>query len=740
MTTQRNTHSLLRSAALVCATVFLFAMPGLTQQSPQTITGHVPSAVLDGRARFEARLPATQQLNLSIVLPLRNEAQLHDLLSQLYEPSSPNYHQFLSVAQFTERFGPTADDYQAVMNFAQAHGFTVIGTPPNRMSVPIRGTAAQIEAAFNVNMNVYQHPTENRLFFSPDREPSLNLGVPIKHISGLNSFSPPRPAASIANTQANASGSGPGSSYIASDMRAAYYTNTSGQTGLTGSGQCVGLAEFDGYNVGDVTSTLAPSGGPNTATYTANGSNYTLTYTTGGAQYTIPIINVLAANAGGSLTPDPYAPYNYEGEVVLDIAQVVGMAPGISQVRVYLASDAFTQPSGTNYNFPSNSDDFSMLSQMATDLGSGGCYQLSMSWNWAPEDPLNDPDNYLFAEMASQGQSFFNASGDSGSWPNGGFYYPEEIPNLIAVGGTVLTTNGAGGPWTSESGWSSSGGGISPDGFSIPSYQSGLSGINGTSTVYRNAPDVAMEANGDNYVCDTFANPQCAGNWQGTSFAAPRWAAFMALVNQQAAATGYSTKGLGLINSAIYPIGEGSNYLTDFNEIVGGGNGGYSVTTGQYNLVTGWGSPKGQNLINAMTEPSGPTFRPTQYSCIKSGNGTVSNPQGPTLANGGSVTMRSQTNGSTDCTYSAFTTSTYITTVPMTLSFNAYASNINGGIATVSVSLFGTVISGSYSGKYSVTIPANTDLSTLSVEGYTKVFVTNPPEQAEVQLGTMTIQ
>ena len=110
----------------------------------------------------------------------------------------------------------------------------------------------------------------------------------------------------------------------------------------------------------------------------------------------------------------------------------------------------------------------------------------------------------------------------------------------------------------------------------------------------RNSPDVAAEANTDNYICYDGA---CAGGWGGTSFAAPRWAAFVALVNQQRVAHGMSV--LGFINPTIYPIGLGSSYSTDFHDITSGSNGTYSTQKG-YDLVTGWGSPNGTGLINAL--------------------------------------------------------------------------------------------------------------------------------------------
>jgi subtilase family serine protease len=73
------------------------------------------------------------------------------------------------------------------------------------------------------------------------------------------------------------------------------------------------------------------------------------------------------------------------------------------------------------------------------------------------------------------------------------------------------------------------GGGISPDGVAIPSWQTGVANSSNLgSTTLRNVPDAAMEANTDNYDCDMGV---CSGIWGGTSFAAPRWATFTALIS-----------------------------------------------------------------------------------------------------------------------------------------------------------------------------------------------------------------
>jgi subtilase family serine protease len=171
--------------------------------------------------------------------------------------------------------------------------------------------------------------------------------------------------------------------------------------------------------------------------------------------------------------------------------------------------------------------------------------------------------------------------------------YPAFDWYVTAVGGTVLTTHGPGGAWKSETAWSESGGGIAPD-ITLPKYQK-LTGVitqaNQGSLTMRNCPDVAMEANTDNYIC---YNGICTGGWGGTSFAAPRWAAFLALLNEQRTVNGKQP--IGFINNRIYAIGTGSGYSSFFHDITSGTNGKFSAETG-YDLVTGWGSPNSAGVF-----------------------------------------------------------------------------------------------------------------------------------------------
>ena len=155
------------------------------------MTNHVPQAVASGVAPLVAHVSGTQHLSLAISLPLRNQAELDDLFQRIYDPQSPSYHKYLSVQEFTERFGPTESDYAALLRFAVFNGLAVIDTAANRMVVDIDAPVATIENALHITLGVYQHPTESRTFYAPDREPTVDLDVPLLHISGLDNFTLP---------------------------------------------------------------------------------------------------------------------------------------------------------------------------------------------------------------------------------------------------------------------------------------------------------------------------------------------------------------------------------------------------------------------------------------------------------------------------------------------------------------------------------------------------------------------
>jgi subtilase family serine protease len=561
--------------ALLCLAVLLFVVEGHAQaQAP--LTRHVREVTVNGQAKSAGRLPATQSMRLVLVLPLQNQAELDDFLKNLYDPSSASFRQFLTVEEFTAKFGPSQQDYEEVIHFAETNGLRVVGTSRNRLNVDLVGTVGNIERAFHLNMGVYQHPTENRTYYAPDREPMPSLSVRLWHIAGLDNYSIPHPAGlhhRNPNLKPNATtGSGPSASFLGSDMRAAYY----GGTALTGSGQSLGLLEYYGTDLSDLNTYFQNAGQTNN-------------------------VPITLLSTDGTSTSCVY-PFCDDTEQTLDMTQALGMAPGLSSLVMYVGSS-----------------DAAIFNAMATANPLNG--QLSSSWTWTPADP--NTDNPYFQEFAAQGQNLFQASGDSGAWTSFSSIYPADDVYVTSVGGTDLATSSAGGPWSSETAWVDGGGGISPDGYGIPSWQmAAASGCASCSKTLRNGPDVSANANFTFYVCADQST--CTANYYGgTSFAAPMWAGYLALVNQQAVAHGNSR--LGFINPALYQLGLGSGYSTDFHDITSGSNG-HSATTG-YDLATGWGSPNGTGLINALAPGSTtPNFTisasPSSVSVVQGGNGT----------------------------------------------------------------------------------------------------------------------
>lgn len=538
-------------------------------QAQSVETHHVRDDVNSKVAQATGLLPSNQIMNLDLVLPLRDPAGLRSFLNDIYNPNSPNFKHYLTPQEFTSRFGPTQQDYDAVVGFAKKQGFTVTGGSRDGMDVQVQGSVSVIEAAFHVNMRTYRHPTENRTFYSPDQEPSPGLSVNLWHISGLDNYSIPRPLLVNRSDYAKAhnmaeadvvshatTGSGPSASFLGSDMRAAYATGTT----LTGAGQSLGLLEYYGTDLADVT------------TY----------YKNVGQTNNVPI--TLLSTDGTSTSC--VMPSCDDTEQTLDITQALGMAPGLSSLVVYVGSS-----------------DTAIISAMTTHNplpATIGC-----SWGWTPVDPSTlDP---YFQKMAAQGQNFFAASGDSSTWSSRNVAWPADDAYVVSVGGTDLVTSGAAGPWQSETAWVDSGGGISPDHIAIPAWQQ-LAGVinssNRGSTTYRNGPDVSANANFTFYVCAD--QTTCTANsYGGTSFAAPMWAGYVALVNQQLVANSKPT--IGFLNPTIYAQNVTSSYATNFHDVTSGTSGSYSAVTG-YDLVTGWGSPTPALIAALAGSGSTPSF------------------------------------------------------------------------------------------------------------------------------------
>jgi len=252
-----NRGTLAATAAVAALLVPLLASPASAAPTALLST-HVPDAVAShAAARVRAPDPAAR-LHLSISLPLRDEAGLDAFLRDIYNPASPNYRHYLSVADFTARFGPTAEDYKQAADFFSAHGLTVRADAPNHFLVSLDGSVADIERVFHVQLGLYRHPTEQRLFLAPDREPTLDLAKPMLHVTGLDDFQRATPRLLRRAIDRAGTGSGPGGQFLGSDIRSAYY----GGGALNGSGQSLGLMELEGYNIADVNTYFSKYGPP----------------------------------------------------------------------------------------------------------------------------------------------------------------------------------------------------------------------------------------------------------------------------------------------------------------------------------------------------------------------------------------------------------------------------------------------------------------------------------------------
>jgi len=533
-----------RRAALALAAVCAF---GAAHGAELLSAAHVPASVAARLANPVGKPDAARVMHVAIALPMRDPAGLDALLRELYDPASPAFHHFLSVAEFTERFGPAAADYTRALQFFSRQGFQVTATAANRYLTEADARVDTLERVLHVQLGTYRHPSEARDFVAPDREPTLDLDVPVLHIVGLDDETPPTPRlARRADAQVAASpvqGSAPGGWYLGSDIRAAYY----GDGPLDGAGQSVGLMELAAYDPQSVV-TYFDNFGPALTT------------------------RVVPISADGTTAPTCTGRCN-DGEQALDIEYAIAMAPKLAQVQVYVSKSAE-----------------SVLNRMATDNTSA---QLSTSWGWKEQKATDDP---IFQEMAAQGQTFLTASGDYSTLKRSG-PWPEESAYVTGVGGTDLQTDGPGGAWVSEAGWVHSAGGPSTDkSIAIPAYQvKFINARNGGSKTLRNVPDIGGDADTVNYICDSSG---CGGGNGGTSFASPIWSGFVALANQQSAAQGKGR--IGFMNPLVYGIGGSrAGYLAAFHDTVGNKSGKFTAVAG-FDLVAGFGSPNGQGMIDAL--------------------------------------------------------------------------------------------------------------------------------------------
>lgn len=631
----------LLSKTLAAAAALALLAPAAQAAEPRiALSGASPQPRLRA-ARLLGRLDSAATLQAGLILPLRNQGQLDTLLQRQYTPGDPLYHHFLTPPEFTASYGPTQADYDAVAAYARAQGLTITGTSPGRTLLSVAGPSAKIEAAFGIKMSRYRLPSGD-LAISNSAAPVLprSVAVRLAGIAGLNNIARMWPQfrrlnpnmqahAPVPVTGSGGTGSGPLGGLAPNDIKAAYElsaitplygTSTAAPAGaLTGAGQNIGLFELDGFNAADI------------AQYASFFFLPTVLTGTAASVTTIPL-------GGFDGKPLPTAGQGGQTEVTLDIDMILALAPAATGVYVY------EDDGRTDFKAP-----LTIFTRMANDLNPNGSNKplvsvISCSWGIAEteEDPtIISGENTLFQQMAAQGQSVFCASGDNGAYDayttftSGGTIFaggltspvvdnPASQPFATGVGGTTLnfkapSTTAAGvaipGAYIGETVWSAGSPSVNPEGsgggisslWGKPNYQANA----GVSTIRRDVPDVSLNADPNSgysiFVGSTGTGTTGTGTTAipsgsevvgGTSAAAPLWAAYTALINQQRALNGLGT--LGFMNPLLYPFASSSSYAADFHDIVTGSNLFYQAGTG-YDDASGLGSFRGAPLLAALS-------------------------------------------------------------------------------------------------------------------------------------------
>jgi uncharacterized protein (TIGR03437 family) len=510
------------------------------------------------------------------------QAALDRLLTEQQDPSSLNFHKWVTPEQYGDRFGLSSADTAKIVFWLQSEGFTVNGVARGRHWIAFSGTAGQAARAFRTEIHRYRVNGEIR--FSNATEPSVPAALAgvVSGFDGLNDF----PMQSMIATQRLAADPAYNvgtQHYLAPDDLAKIYNIAPLYSGgVDGSGQKIVIVGQGDVNVADIQAFRS--------------------------RFHLPASNPQMVLVG----PDPG---NGGLEPYLDIEWAGATAPNASIIYVY----------GRNAN---------SAAQFAID------HNLApvVSESYGTCEPEALPTLRSIAQQANaQGITWLAASGDSGAAgcePQGlhpqatrgmAVSFPASLPEVTAVGGSQFNegsdnfwgntngpNNGSALSYIPETAWNeNNNGGLLATGggasifFPKPSWQTGPGVPNDNA---RDVPDVSLSAaahdgywvvfNGGNFIVS------------GTSAAAPSFAGIVSLLNQFVVSNGYQTQpGLGNINPALYRLAQTTPNV--FHDITAGDNivpcvqssldclaGSFGFTAGAgYDLATGLGSVDANNLI-----------------------------------------------------------------------------------------------------------------------------------------------
>jgi len=506
-------------------------------------------------------------LSVAVTLPVRNQATLRQFIAEVSSQSSPLYGSYLTPQQFNDAYGPTPQEVATVTSFLSSQGLHIDNIAANNEVIDASGYASAVESAFGTSLGRYHDAALGRDYFANDGPISVaaDIAPMIVTVLGLNNHYLLRHHS--AHTRPHVGG-GPAGGYTPVQLKTAYDVNPLATAGYTGGSQHVGLFELDGFLQSHIN-----------------------TYDT---QYglTSPAPSVVSVGSG------PLG--GGQVEVELDIEVIQAVAPA-ANITVWEGPNT-AQGIVDTYN--------AMVTSNTTATN-------STSWGLCEASALTvhgfiTAEDNIFQQAAAQGQSFFAASGDDGAFDCGSgappgtlaVDNPADDPYITGAGGTTLNLNGSNG-YSSESAWSGTpnpsngtGGGLSTV-FAKPSWQTGPGVQNSYSNGNRQVPDVASDADPATGVSIyTTINHQTG--WTvvgGTSAAAPSWAAFAALYNQDATANGKPH--LGFANPVLYGLAASPQASPAFHDITTGNNLFYNATAG-WDYPTGWGTYDAYNLASDL--------------------------------------------------------------------------------------------------------------------------------------------
>jgi kumamolisin len=459
----------------------------------------------------------------------------------------------LTREQFAAEHGADPEAIEQVREFATEYNLTVSAVSPERRTVQLEGSAADMLRAFGVKLDRYEHEGHQYRARTGSINLPSDLAGSVEAVLGLDNRPQARTHFRVRGVNAPRAGAAQGISYTPAKVGALYQF----PTGVDGTGQTIGILELGGgYHPADLKNYFSSEG------------------------LKEPTVVSVSVDKGKN---KPTNPNGADGEVLLDIEVAGSVAPG-AKIVVYFA--------------PNTSQGFQDALTTAIHDSTHKPSVISISWGGA-ESTWTTQSMTAFdsaaQDAAALGVTVCAAAGDNGSTDgvtDGGNHvdFPASSPHILACGGTSLQS--ANGVITSETVWNDGAqGGATGGGFSnvfpLPSYQS-AAGVTPPSGGGRGVPDVAGDADPETgYKVLVDGQSLVIG---GTSAVAPLWSGLIALLNQKLG------KPLGFLQPALYGLPSSKDA---FHDITQGSNGAFSAGPG-WDACTGLGSPEGTNLAGAL--------------------------------------------------------------------------------------------------------------------------------------------